>query len=264
MNQELDTLESVHDFVKDVVISGGTYAFEKQQNAIVDFKNGDPQDVVTNIDHEIDTTIRQRITEAFPQHGFYSEESGVVSENEAHMWSIDPIDGTSNFTRGIPHYACCVSYLENNEVRAAGVYNPATKECFTYQNGEVFLNATKISVSNTISLKDAYVIFHPGRKEEMREWAGESLKVLLQHAQKNINLASAALDLCFLATGRVDMVIYGTLTTLDVAGAVAVVRASGGEVYNYETRKPVLFLSVPQRIIATATPELLEDYFRQR
>lgn len=263
MSEAMETTKDIYTFAKRLAVFGGEYACEKHQNAIVDFKNGDPRDVVTNIDTEIDAEIQKKISERYPEHGFYSEESGTLNNRDSKSWAIDPIDGTSNYARGIPHYACCVSYLENNEVKAGAVYNPITRECFTYNQGRAFLNDTEISVSSTTSLKNAYVIFHPGRKPEMNEWAGESIRKLLKNAQKNINLASAALDLCFLASGKVDVVIYGTLTTLDVAGAIAMVRSAGGEVYTYDTKTPVSFIKEPQRIIATATPELLEDYFRQ-
>ena len=242
---------------------GGEYALSKQHDIKIGTKGGDPRDLVTNIDTEIDVEIRKRISEVYPDHGFYSEESGVVREELNHSWAVDPIDGTSNYARGIPHYACCVSYLENNEVQAAAIYNPTTNECFTLKVGKAYLNDRELKVSNVRHLVDAGVIFTPGRKEEMREWAGESIKKLLQNAKKNRNYGSSALDLCFLASGRMDAVVYGTFCTLDVAGAIEMVRVAGGEVYNYDTKEPVEFVADSQRIIATSTPELLNEFIQQ-
>ncbi len=241
---------------------GGLYALTAREQVVADHKGNDVRNVVTNIDHEIDTLITTHIHKDFPEHHVYSEERGGEVSSSGYLWSIDPIDGTSNYVRGIPHYATCVSVLYEGNVVGSAIYNPVTDECFTFDTvGGARLNGGKISCSLVTELKDAYVNFHPGRKPEMRAWGG-SLKVLfLGEAFKSLNLGSAALDLCYLACGRFDLVIYGTLTTLDVAGALTMVRQSGGEVYAYGGDTPIEMSPFPQQIVGACSPSLLADFY---
>jgi len=149
--------------------------------------------------------------------------------------------------------------VENGKATVGAVYNPVTKELFSFQkNVGVFLNGEKVAVSSTVELKEAHILLHIGRSLKNRDWGLDLQKTILASAKKNINLGSSALDLCFLVSGRVDAVIYGTMTTLDISPTIEMVRLSGGEVYDLKG-KPVLFSSKPQNIIATSTPELFKE-----
>jgi myo-inositol-1(or 4)-monophosphatase len=206
----------------------------------------------------VNTFIINKIKESYPNDNIYSEESpdGVITNS---FWSIDPIDGTSNFSRGIPHFAVVISYIENSEPIVGAIYNPITKELFSFdKNKGAYLNDKLIQVSKINNLKESFIILHIGRKEEVREWGLRLQKYFLANVKKNMNLGSSALDLAFLAAGRVDVVIYGTMTTLDIATAMSIVRMAGGEVYDIEG-KPIELKKVPQQIIATANRELFEE-----
>ncbi len=233
----------------------------RQEKFVVSTKGGDSRDLVTSVDLALNDFLEKKIQEKFSGEIIYSEESGrreEIKEVRA-FWSIDPIDGTSNFARGIPHFAVCLTYLENDQPLVGAVYNPVTKDLFSFQKGSgAFLNNNKISVSGVKSIDEAYVLLHIGRQEELRNWGINLQRFLLGAAKKNINLGSSALDLCFLAAGRVDAVIYGTLTVRDVAVALAMVRAAGGEVYTL-TGAVVTLSSGPQQIIATATESLFRE-----
>jgi myo-inositol-1(or 4)-monophosphatase len=148
-----------------------------------------------------------------------------------------------------------------HKVVAASVYNPVTNECFTLEEDGAYCNGVKIEVGKVTLLSDAYVNFHPGRRAEHRNWAGETQVALLAHAKKSMNLGASAMDLCYTACGKTDAVVYGTLSTLDVCGAIAILRSAGGEVYTYDTKEPVAYLPTPQRVIATLNKALLDDYF---
>lgn len=254
-------MESLEKKTEEYARLAGTYAKEHTRECVTGSKGGDYRNVVTNIDIAISDLLKEKVIADFPNDHYYSEEEPTAFVEAARTWTIDPIDGTSNYARSIPFYSSCVSVVHNGAVLAAAVYNPVTDECFTLHEGEVRLNGTLVSVSTVATLQDAYVNFHPGRKAEHREWAGTLKKSLLQSVKKIMNLGSSALDLCYVAAGRTDVLIYGTLSTLDVAGAVAMVRAAGGEVYDYDTKKPIAYSEEPQRIIATANPTLLADFF---
>ena len=249
--------------VAQLARQAGLYAKEKQSTLRASTKNDDPRDVVTNIDLEITAHLRERITELFPDHGFYSEEDQTDISTAGYTWAIDPINGTSNYIRSIPYYSSCVTLLCDGQVVSAAIYAPVLDELFQVSAEGVFLNNEPLRVGVVEALVESYVNFHAGRKKEYRQWAGDTKIALLGSAKKSFDTSSSALDLCYLAAGRTDVVIYGSLTTLDIAGAIAIVRAAGGEVYNYDTRQPVKFLSTPQRIIATASEALRDDFFAQ-
>ncbi len=239
----------------------GEYAKEKNDTLVVSSKGGDPRDVVTNVDIEITDLLRQEIRSLHPDHAFYSEEAPEAIDEGVPTWIIDPIDGTSNYARSIPYYSSCVTLMHEGKVIASAVYAPTINECFQLTTDGVLLNGDLVSVGQVETLKEAYVNFHPGRKSEFREWAGEVKKELLAKARKSINLASSALDLCYVASGRIDILVYGTFSTIDIAGTIEMVRRAGGEIYNYDTREPVGYSTEPQRIIATANRQLLESFF---
>lgn len=253
-------MERIDSYVEELARQAGEYARTQASTMTVSSKNNDPRDLVTNIDIAISDQLKEKISQSFPADKFYSEEDPSVVHSEERTWAIDPIDGTSNYARSLPLYSSCVSVLQNSAVLASAIYAPVLNECFVYRAGEALLNGVAIQVRGTTKLYDAYVNFHPGRKEEYRQWAADTKKELLGKAKKSINYGSSALDLCYLAAGRIDVLVYGTLNVVDVAGAVAMVRAAGGEVYNFDTKEPVSFTTESQRIIATTTPELLADY----
>ena len=234
----------------------------RQEKFEVSTKGGDPRDLVTTVDLAIDNFIKSKIKEKFGDESIYSEESKEQINPVGSFWSIDPIDGTSNFVRGIPHFAVCLTYLNGYEPLMGAVYNPVTKDLFSFQKGSgAFLNSRKIFVSTISRINDAYVLLHIGRREELRDWGIKLQCFLLGAAKKNINLGSSALDLCFLAAGRVDAVIYGSLTTLDVAVALGLVREAGGEIYTLQG-KPVSLSSKPQTILASTSRVLFEEINR--
>lgn len=214
-------------------------------------KGGDPKDVVTSVDLAVNNFLIEKIREVYPDDAIYSEEVGAdVVKTAPRLWAIDPIDGSSNFSRGIPHFAICVAYLEGGVPEAGAVYNPVTNELFSFKRGGgAFLNGKPIRVSAETNLKNSFVLLHAGRKPEFWEWGGHAYRQLLEHAKKTSNLAGSALDMCFVAAGRVEADIYGTGSLLDIAAAVGILHEAGGVIMN-EHGEPSSLLATPQRIIA--------------
>ena len=256
-------MQNRFEFINTLIKQAGQMVLESRDNHLeVLSKNGDTRDLVTNVDLEVNQFITERINAEFPNELIYSEETKDKVNESGSFWSIDPIDGTSNFARSLPHYAVVISWMENGEPVMGAIYNPVTHELFSFEKGRgSFLNEKQIKVSNITTLKDAYVLLHIGRKEDIREWGLNLQRAFISGAKKNINLGSSALDLSFLAAGRVDAVIYGTMTTMDIACATALVRASGGEVYSLDGT-PIKFLTTPQQIVATSNKALFEEIYK--
>ena len=248
-----------HDFIISTIKEAGELLVaEIEKGFEVSSKEGDSRNILTEVDLIIDQFLKNKIKEKYPEEKIYSEEGGDEF-GSLPMWSLDPIDGTSNFARAIPHYAVVVAFIENGEAVVGAVFNPITRELFSFEKGRgVFLNGKEIKSSEVKSIKDAYVLLHVGRKESLHEWGLRLQKALLTSAKKNANLGSSALDLAFLASGRIDAVVYGTMTTLDIAVAISMVRIAGGEVYDI-SGKPVILSKEPQQIIATSTKDLFEE-----
>jgi len=253
-------MQNRFEFIKTLIRKAGQKVLEaRDRNLEVLSKEGDSRNLVTNVDLEVNTFITERINTEFPNELIYSEETKDKVNETGSFWSIDPIDGTSNFARSIPHYAVVISWMENGEPTMGAIYNPATNELFSFDKSKgTFLNDKSIKVSNVDVLKDSYVLLHIGRKEDIREWGINLERAFIKGAKKNTNLGSSALDLAFLASGRVEVVIYGTMTTMDIACATALIRAAGGEVYSIDGT-PVKFLTTPQQIIATSNKALFEE-----
>lgn len=193
-------------------------------------KGGNPKDIVTSADMEVSRFLIDAIRAAFPGHDIYSEEEVGARTDAEYLWVIDPIDGSSNFSRGIPHFAVVVGLLQSGEAVCAAILNPVTNELFSFKKGGgVYLNDTPIHVSPVTDLKQSQVLLHAGRKQELQGWGGEAYRRLLGAVHKSGNLGCASLDICFVAAGRVEANVYGTLlSTLDIAPALGLLAEAGG------------------------------------
>jgi myo-inositol-1(or 4)-monophosphatase len=213
-------------------------------------KGGDPRDIVTSVDLTVNDLLIGKIKESYPEDAIHSEEGGGIT-GASRVWTIDPIDGSSNFSRGIPHFAICLAFLEDGEPKAGAVYNPVTDELFSFKKGGgAFLNGMPVRVSGETELKNSFVFLHAGRKQELWDWGGASYTKLLSAAKKVANYGGSALDACFVASGRIEANVYGRLTTLDIAAAIGILVEAGGRVVN-EKGEPIVFSAEPSKVVMT-------------
>lgn len=249
-----------YDFAIELVRKAGEQLKVAAEHIVVSHKGGDVRDVVTDTDLKINAFLISEINGAFPEHHIYSEE-GATSDAETgpYTWVLDPIDGSANFARGIPHFAICVGLLKNGVPVVGAVYNPITAELFSFEEGRgAFLNGNAIQTSAISEPGKAQGILVVGHQAPLWDWGAAVYRSFLEYLKKTKALGSSSLDLCFLAVGRADIVVYGTLTTQDIASAIGIVRAAGGEVYTIDGT-PVALSTSRQTVVATATKELLEQ-----
>jgi len=227
-----------YDFtIKTIKEAGVLLMKERKTKFLVSTKNNDHKNIVTSVDISVDNFIKEKIKGLYPEHCIYSEESGMEGSNK-YQWTIDPIDGTSNFSRAIPHFSISLGLLKNGIPFTGAVYNPVNNELFSFRrDGGAFLNEEKIEVSNIVDIRNAYIFLHAGRGAEMREWGGESYKELLKHAKKTSNMACSSLDACFVASGRIEANIYGTLSLHDISPAVGILKEAGGFIRTADNKK---------------------------
>jgi myo-inositol-1(or 4)-monophosphatase len=198
-------------------------------------KNNDPRDIVTNVDLESSEFISDKIRENFPGEAIYSEEATEEDVSSGSFWSIDPIDGTASFSRNVPHFAVVIAYVENKIPIVGAIYNPVTREMFSFKKGSgAYFNDELTHVSEIKKLADAHIFLRAGRNKELWDWGADAYRFLLGHANKTANFGSSALDMCFVGSGRIEASVYGNLTPIDIIAATGFVREAGGMVVGRE------------------------------
>ena len=138
-----------YDFIISTIKEAGDKALKSKDNHLeISIKDGDPRNILTNVDIEVNEYITNSIRVHFPNETIYSEEAADENISLGSFWSIDPIDGTANFARSIPHYAVVIAYVDKGVPIVGAVYNPITNELFSFKKDKgAFLNGKPIHVS---------------------------------------------------------------------------------------------------------------------
>lgn len=192
-------------------------------------------DLVTAVDREAETLIVDALAGAFPEHGIVAEESAARPSHDGHTWYVDPLDGTTNFAHGYPHFAVSLALAHEGQLIFGLVYDPVREELFTAGRGEgARLNGAPIGVSETRPLDHALLgTGFPYDRREHVEFYLAFWQEALRRAQGVRRAGSAALDLCWLACGRLDGFWEWKLRPWDTAAGRLVVEEAGGRVTNF-------------------------------
>ncbi len=192
---------------------------------------------MTEADRETERLIRSLLAQARPDDGFYGEESDASGSTSGLHWIVDPIDGTVNFLYGIPHYAVSIAVVEGDpdpltwKALAACVFNPASGEVFTAElGGGAFLGDTAIHVAPAVELSQALVATGFAYDSQMRGRQGAVVAQLLPEVRDIRRMGTASLDLCAVATGRVNAYFERTLSPWDHAAGALIAREAGATV----------------------------------
>jgi len=192
-------------------------------------------DYASEVDSEAEKVAIRELARAYPDYGIVGEESGVQVGNGRQMWVIDPLDGTSNYLRGFPHYCVSIALVDNGEPIEAVIFDPLRNELFTASRGSgALLNERRIRVTERRDLNGATVCTGFAPRERARAGAQlKTIEMLLEHAEDIRRTGSAALDLAWVACGRVDAYFEAGVKAYDIAAGVLLVREAGGRVCNY-------------------------------
>ncbi|MCM8760204.1 MAG: inositol monophosphatase [Candidatus Omnitrophica bacterium] len=211
---------------KKVVKEAG--AFLNKQSYSAEISSMSAYDVKLRQDIESEKIILNEIIKNFPDDGYISEEKGEKQGKSGYLWIIDPLDGTVNYYRGIPHCSISIACLNNTDGFGV-VYNFFSGEMFTAQRGYgAFLNGHRIEVSKTDDLKDVILGFGLMKgKEEIQD--GLSILSRIADRVKKIRMmGSAALDICYVAAGRIDIFLEVGLNIWDIAAGKIILEEAGG------------------------------------
>lgn len=191
-------------------------------------------DLVTEVDVAVERRFRAMIAGRFPGHDVLAEEFGSTAGSAAarHCWVFDPLDGTTNYAHGLPIFCASLGLEIDGRLELGAVYDPWRRELFTAErDGGAFLNGQPLRVSGTATLLDSLLV--TGFPYNMHE--GDSHVVglfghFIARAQAVRRLGSAALDLCYVAAGRMDGFWEERLKPWDVAAGALIVREAGGRI----------------------------------
>jgi myo-inositol-1(or 4)-monophosphatase len=192
-------------------------------------------DLVTDVDVEVERMFRAMVSERFPSHQVLAEELGGMTEVPAGpCWVFDPIDGTTNFTHGLPIFCASLALEIDGVAEVAAVYDPNRRELFTAERGGgATLNGRPIHVSATDRLVNAMLVtgFPYDVHSRIEEIVGLFAR-FVGRARAVRRLGSAAIDLCYIAAGRMDGFWERDLKPWDIAGGALIVAEAGGRVTN--------------------------------
>jgi len=208
--------------------------FGEIENLQVSLKG--PGDFVTNCDKKVEKILIDELLKARPSYSILSEEIGEINNDDSFKWIIDPIDGTSNFLHGVPHFAISVGLEHNKEIICGIIYDPIKDEMFTAEKGNgSYMNNQRMRVSSRSKLEDC-MIFTGGPKREaknrelaLKEYYKFSIKILTPIRK----LGSASLDMAYVAAGRCDGFWQRNLNYWDIAAGIILVKEAGGFVTDF-------------------------------
>lgn len=194
-------------------------------------------DYVTDVDRQAEADIIAILKRSYPDHAFLGEESGLTGSSAAeYRWVIDPLDGTTNFVHGLPHFCVSIALLKEDRLFQAVIYDPMRQELFTAGKGDgAFLDAKRLRVKKTQHLTDGLLgCGFPYRNKQDLDFFQRTLRHYTERCAGVRRLGSAALDLAYVAAGRLDGTWLIGLSEWDIAAGALLVREAGGLVNDFD------------------------------
>ncbi len=194
---------------------------------IVKGKNG----ITTDVDQKAEQVIIKTLQRSYPDYGFLCEESGEIQGDEEYTWIVDPLDGTTNFIHGYPHFCVSIALKHGDNIEHGVIWDPIRQELFTATRGRGSqVNNRRMRVSQRRKLDGSLIsvsfLKHPAKSE----LADQMRQNIAQRAAGLRRSGSAALDLAYVAAGRLDACIDWKLSAWDIAAGTLLVQEAGGVV----------------------------------
>jgi len=189
-------------------------------------------DLVTEVDLEVERMFRAMVAERFPDHDVLAEELTGDVRGASHRWVFDPLDGTTNFAHGVPIFCASLALEIDGQAMVGAVYDPNRRELFTAEAGVgSWLNGQRLTVSLNATVLESMLV--TGFPYNVHQKADEFLQVfgrLLKQARAIRRLGSAAIDICWVAAGRMDGFWEASLKPWDTRAAALILEEAGGRV----------------------------------
>lgn len=216
-------------------------------------------DLVSYVDKEAERMVVAELRKILPEAGFITEEGTVEQASGQHYrWVIDPLDGTTNFIHGCPPYCVSLALLAGDEPVVGVVYEAFSKECFyAWKGSKAYLDGREIRVSTIADFE--HTLTTVGLSHSSKDTIEDlllSMGVLLRETSGIRRIGSAAIDLCYVACGRVDGFFQKNLSPWDVAAGALIVQCAGGKVTDYAGGDDYIF----GKQILAANPVIYPEY----
>jgi myo-inositol-1(or 4)-monophosphatase len=229
-------------------------------------------DYVTSVDRNAEAAIIETLSEAYPHHGFLAEESGVTEGTSDIVWIIDPLDGTTNFMHGFPQFAVSIACQLAGKIEHAVIYDPMRQEIFSASRGQgAFVENKRLRVSRQRTLEGSLIgTGFPYRDNlKLLDPYMAMMKAVIQKASGLRRPGSAALDLAYVAAGRLDGFWEIGLKPWDTAAGTLLIREAGGLIStldgaeykqngNIVAGTPRVFNELLETLAPHLTPEMRE------
>ncbi len=229
-----------------------------------------PADFVSSADKTAEDTLRYELGKARPKYSFLMEESGeVVGEDTSNCWIVDPLDGTTNFLHGLPHFAISIALQRDNDLFAGVIYEPVSDQMFWAEKGQgAHLNDRRIRVSGRNRMEDSlFATGIPFKGARNHPEFLAHLEAVMAVSSGVRRFGSAALDLAYVAAGRYDGFWETGLSPWDMAAGIVLVREAGGFVSEIDGRGGMMksgsILAANDRL-HTPLGKLLRDAARKK
>ncbi len=232
--------------------------FDERGNLHIEEKKD--RDYVTEADRKAESLIIREIHKHYPTHGIIAEESEATNSDADIQWHIDPLDGTANFIHGYPHFAVSIAAWKQGKPLLAVVHDPMRNETFEAKNGNgAFLNRRRLRVHSEEIIANAIFAtgFPPYRREQLPVFQ-KRLSACISEASNFRRAGSAALDLAYVAAGRLDAYWETGLCSWDIAAGVLLVQEAGGIATGLDGNR----VDLDKGDVLVANP-LLHESFRQ-
>ncbi len=247
------------DLAKHASVFAQTLALEAAH--MIQRAAGQPHDVefksagdwCSALDRRIEEHLKARIAERYPDHGFLGEESAKTQVRDGLLWVIDPIDGSMNFLRGYPQYSVSIALLSDGEPIAACIVDPCRQEVFSaalHQGATLNGKPLKVAGTDQLQLAVAATVFPKPRAASLPDYLIQFERAVSTVAGVRRS-GSMALELAYLAAGRVDVFWSHDMGSWDAAAGVLLIREAGGQVFTLDG-----LVWHESRRIAAATPPL--------
>lgn len=232
MPLDADALQARAEFCRELIASASTLAldgFNTRNAGDSDYKG--PQDFLTETDGAVERHIRERIARAFPGDGFVGEETGGTPAER--VWVVDPIDGTANFARGIPHFCVSIAFVEGSRIMIGAIGAPAMNEIYFAQAGRgATRNGAPIHAAKTADFDAACVELGWSRRVSRQRY-NNTMNGLLDLGANVRRAASGALGLAYVADGRSDAYLELHMNAWDCLAGLLLASEAGAQVCDF-------------------------------
>lgn len=224
-------------FLEDLILEAGALVRDSfKRDFQISNKEG-VNNLVTEVDRATERLITGRIAAAYPTHGFLGEEYGSAKEDSEYLWIIDPIDGTTNFAKGLPIFCISIALAHQGELLLGAIYQPITRELFLAEKGGgATLNGKPISVSANADFGQSFLVtgfpYHFPHDADVLAPFVANVRMGLPVRR----LGSAAMDLAYVAAGIFDGFWEYNLSAWDIAAGYLLVSEAGGRVSDFSLR----------------------------